>query len=583
MDITSLNNFIEEYYNSCSFGSIMVTSDWGTGKSYYLENDLKPYLEQKNVRTLVVSLHGLSNSFEVSKAIYLEYLLFKAKAKPKKIVRKKAKVAALAVKTVVKGVASYFNVDINCSEQDLLNLYESIDFNNLLLVLEDVERTKMDSVELLAYINNLVEYDNVKVLLIANEKELKNKGGDEYKAIKEKTVCDTRDFTPDVPKAITNILKKCKSKLMCDFLNSENDNDVFSKKIENEITHVAKFDSVNLRSVIYGCDKIDKILNFCSKKSNSLFLTNLIISVLVFTQKLKRGDVLKWESLNEESSAKLGTYTYPLFKFAYDYIVHDYLDQKALNVAEESFLTFLEKEKMKSMFSSIYKVISECYLRPEIEVKEAIDKLLLSLKQNTVPLNNYFNLANYLIFIKNCMSYDKQINECLSLMLENVSGLEEEEVGKMGFLGGIALESQKENEEFEEFRSKFSEIVKKNNLNPLMFSYDLKDLDSFCDGVAKSHEKYIMERSFASRIDSKRLGNLLKQCSAAQINEIRRAYLSVYSFSNIKEYFFNDKDSIKELLDIVSKMKNDKCFDAFQKKQMQYFENNLIDIHNRLQ
>ena len=78
----------------------------------------------------------------------------------------------LIAKTIVKGVTSFFGVDLSVSEKDLNNLYSSVDLTGKLIVLEDVERSSIDIKEILGYVNSLVEQDGVKVLLVANEQEI---------------------------------------------------------------------------------------------------------------------------------------------------------------------------------------------------------------------------------------------------------------------------------------------------------------------------------------------------------------------------------------------------------------------------
>lgn len=95
------------------------------------------------------------------------------------------------------------------------------------IVLEDVERSSIDIIEIMGYVNNLVEQDGVKVLLVANEDEIKryekksetekNEQGEtskdltekskEYVRIKEKTVSDTIYFHADLVASIESILR----------------------------------------------------------------------------------------------------------------------------------------------------------------------------------------------------------------------------------------------------------------------------------------------------------------------------------------------------------------------------------------
>lgn len=61
------------------------------------------------------------------------------------------------------------------SDDDLSELYESVNLKDKLLILEDVERSNINITNLLGYVNGLVERDGVKVLLVANENEILRK------------------------------------------------------------------------------------------------------------------------------------------------------------------------------------------------------------------------------------------------------------------------------------------------------------------------------------------------------------------------------------------------------------------------
>ena len=65
--------FIENYLiNDKTKSAIMLIGGWGTGKSFYIQNVLKPYLEEKQKACIIVSLYGLNDLKDISKAIYLE-------------------------------------------------------------------------------------------------------------------------------------------------------------------------------------------------------------------------------------------------------------------------------------------------------------------------------------------------------------------------------------------------------------------------------------------------------------------------------------------------------------------------------
>lgn len=168
MTYNELNKYILNYIDHNKTNSaIMLTGGWGIGKSYYIQHTLMPFLNDEGKDYVVVSLYGIKELSEISKAIYLEARL--KKINPKNEI---AKAGIIAGKTIVKGVASFFSVDLSQNDDDLNALYSSIDLSDKLIILEDLERTSIDIIELLGYINNFVEQDGVKVLLVANEDEI---------------------------------------------------------------------------------------------------------------------------------------------------------------------------------------------------------------------------------------------------------------------------------------------------------------------------------------------------------------------------------------------------------------------------
>ncbi len=57
MTYQELNEFILAYLaNDITGRAIMLTSEWGTGKSYYVKNVLKPFIDAMDVKKVKVFL-----------------------------------------------------------------------------------------------------------------------------------------------------------------------------------------------------------------------------------------------------------------------------------------------------------------------------------------------------------------------------------------------------------------------------------------------------------------------------------------------------------------------------------------------
>lgn len=157
MNKDELTAYIKNYLeNDKTHSAIMLTGAWGSGKSYYIQNVLTNELNKCNHDVAIVSLYGLKTIAELNKSIYLE---LRAKKTLKKLASKKknkktkksnklfnwlrkhgkeaASGTALVGKTIIKGVAGFFNVPVEFSDKDLEKLYTSINLNGKLIVLED--------------------------------------------------------------------------------------------------------------------------------------------------------------------------------------------------------------------------------------------------------------------------------------------------------------------------------------------------------------------------------------------------------------------------------------------------------------
>lgn len=583
MDNGKLNETILNYFKSPNYiGSIMLSAEWGAGKSFYLQKELIPYLEKNKVNTIVVSLHGLKNDFEISKAIYVEYLLLKDKDKiiRNKILKtKKGKCTVehskLAVKTIVRGISSFFNVDLSCSEEDLKKLYNSIDLSNTLVVFEDVERSKIPVEELLAYVNNLVEYDQVKVVLITNEKELEGKDIERYKKIKEKTVGDTITFVGDPIIAMDSMIRRFDDVRIKDFFAKANDDSFVSKLILKEIK-----DPINLRSIMFGLEKFKEMVLLMNKDIDFEFEKNTLIATLLFVHKYRKDNTIKWDT-EESASTKLGSISYPLYKFIFDYLISNEIDANEFLKKESEYKEIRALSASKSELNKKLEILYSCYIQKEQDVKDTISYIKVLLQSEKIPYELYLKIANYLFYLRPIINYDSVIDECLELMIINIRKINIDDFDRFDIYGGIVL-SDDNFLKYEEYKNKIKAIVKKNKMNPLDFSYKLEDLDSFCKMADNSRDSYYINKAFALLLDINRLISLIKKCSAVQINKIRGVFINIYSSSNIKEFFFSDKDNLIRLRDELLKAKKYKNFDAIQRHQITMMINNLNEILNRL-
>ena len=411
MTYDEMNSFILNYITNDKTGrAIMLTGEWGSGKSYYVKNTLKPFLEKKGHKCVIVSLYGLSDISEISKAIYFELRSFKFKKKHE-VLTTAGVAASLVPKTIFNAMTSHIGYDIGrTSDRQLQKVYKSIDLNDKLIVLEDIERTKIDIIELLGYVNNMCENDGVKVLLVTNESEFlttyekkDDKGKTTrfytddalaYKRIKEKTIGDTIYFFCDYENTIQQIIEPFGVYLQ-KYRTPECVDDI--RYIFYQTT------SQNLRAFIYCCQKVKEIMLFI--EDNSISVKDEIQSILfygcvAFTQRQSKGEDLHFER-DTYLSAKLGlNEQYPLFRFCYNYIVYQELSKDDIMKAVAYYTDYRKNGKWNSGRDSDLRTIKEFHIKTDKEVIEAILNLPLKLNAGDIPYYDYGVLMNFLVAIK---------------------------------------------------------------------------------------------------------------------------------------------------------------------------------------
>ncbi len=592
MNTQELNEYIKNYLeNDKTQRAIMLTAPWGSGKSYYIKNNLCNFLHEKKLDYAIVSLYGIKELKDVSKNLYLE---IRANALTKK--NEKAALVKIVGKTLLKGVAGLFHVDLNQSEEDLQKLYESIELTNRLIIFEDIERTSIDIVDFLGYVNNLVEQDGVKVLLVANEEEIKQietvENGkvkkDEnikYIKIKEKTVSDTIKFTCDRNNSIENIIRQFTK------------NEWFSSMVDNPEFNLAgkigqimiKTESYNFRSLLFACQKTVDIFNMLprSKNYNLDFLTKFFLETVEYCL---REEELNRNKFNEEKPDSNNENNDSISKIISNFKIENRLNNVMKNYIDNQIFDINEFELMQSQFISSQKteeanaVLYKIYYYldfTEEELKSAIDELYEKLKTNTgISYNSYIKIAQYLFEIDKYISYQR-INDCIKQMKNNLkTGIQVGDKVQTHVWGGSVIQNEKENDEFNKFRTYISSLIQEKN--EIDFDYNPESIENY---VFKDLKHQFMEdRGFMKQFNIEKLLAMLEKCSPKQIGYCNEILNQVYmAYYNVFDFMSDDlKNLIKLKNGVDSMIKENTNIDKIKKIRMGFLSDKLDVIIKKL-
>lgn len=182
--------------------ALMVSGDWGTGKTHTVRQVLKDL----SIDPVWVSLYGLRDSSQIDYEIYRQ--MHPLLSHPK---------TRLAGKLAKGFIRATFKIDLDDdgkadgSVSTALPDIKLSEFNNpenaSLLVFDDLERAQFEKMQhVLGYINSFVEILGVRAIVIGSDKKI-DEENKEYKDVKEKLIGRIYKIKPDIESAVSSILK----------------------------------------------------------------------------------------------------------------------------------------------------------------------------------------------------------------------------------------------------------------------------------------------------------------------------------------------------------------------------------------
>ena len=321
--------------------AIMINGEWGSGKTYFWNHKIRNKIEslQLNGRkytTIYMSLYGISNLEDISKKIFIETTQLMDKNMRKYMDNHGQTTIPEYAKTGLD-MANFFGVTQNGDKIDYASFFST---NNKVLCFDDLERANVDVIDILGYINNFVEHDHIKTIIICNEKELSTKlkssnlemktfiatylldkegtllkadkpmvekirekieyvfdKANDYERIKEKLIGETFEYAPRFNYIIDGLL-----------LRYENNKDLmrFLREHTNLITSTfVKSGTRNLRILKHSLNDFKKVFENVNKfypNTNLRVLQTMLIFTIAVSFEIKAGKITKDKFVNINSN-----------------------------------------------------------------------------------------------------------------------------------------------------------------------------------------------------------------------------------------------------------------------------------------
>ena len=633
-----IESVIAEYLkNPRAEYAVMIDGDWGSGKTYFLTHSLMRIMEtidigkDKRRKYAYVSLYGAKSIDEVSKEI-----IFQCFGKKNK---KKVETADMVMETasnILTASLGAVNIDLSKIKDTLAK----IDINNWIICFDDLERCCLPINEMLGYINRLVEHNNCKVIVLANEKEIgkitlnqrleekyqvvlsgrkllfsdnDNSDADNveagidikklqnetkilfnedilYKAIREKVIGLTIKYEPQMEVAFDSIVS------------DYSDGTAFKKYLIENKSKILKYfeeeECYNLRTLISVLGSIKKVYDeMLSYKFNTVKYFDRIMEaflkyIILLTIYYRNGGKIRELNLTTEIGyVSLGQSIFSHtrgFKFLERYCT-------TLSFSEQEFIrvvTLLRQEyeeeekriaKSKQGLAKAYGELAYWWEREDDEVSTLIAQLKEEIKQDKYLFSNYQSIIGQLLVLRHWGHDIGDMDELIDFMNNNIDKSDEiVDVERRSYSFEDSPELRRQYDEYiDRLKLKAgnkNQIIKASELSQYMSSEKwAEELLDYCD---KHFNEFLSRYGFIDLLDVDILLEKMKNASPKDMCLIKDVFKTVYKSYNINEFFVNDKKEIKRFRELVRQMNVAGINKSIAKKSL---EDYLDDIINRLE
>ncbi len=332
--VESILDYVRSDYTDYA---VMINGEWGIGKTHFWNNRIRKKIESmqlngKKYTTIYMSLYGISNLEDISKKIFIETTQLMDK-RLRKFMDANGQTNIPEYAKTGLDMANFFGVTQNGDKIDYADFFSTDD---KVLCFDDLERANVDVIDILGYINNFVEHDHIKTIIICNEKELATKlkssnlemktfiatylldkqgelnttdepmvekiqnkiervfdKANDYERIKEKLIGETFEYAPKFDYIINGILMRY-----------EGNAELIRFLRENTRLIIATFErsgTRNLRILKHALNDFQKIFDMIEKNypnTNNRVMQTMLIFTIAISFEIKAGKITKDKFIN---------------------------------------------------------------------------------------------------------------------------------------------------------------------------------------------------------------------------------------------------------------------------------------------
>lgn len=608
--------------------AVLIDGEWGSGKTYFVNNTLTKIIEKQESdletsrKVQYISLYGCKAISDVQENIAWSFA-----EDARKVIQDKNNFGTTGQKVSNNILLSSKKIGNAILKKFLPNmpLYEiASDWLNLgsfIFVFDDLERCDCPINEVFGFLNELVEHENTKVILIANEKELSGiaeiqylelqysltldnrinwpspntsnfwavrksnsnlisldemerrrkllfptkEANSNYRRIREKLIGVTLKYEPNIPLIISEILKSSKyDPYIKDML--EKKKEAFSLEMQNR-------NHKNLRTFQFFLSKVSYLLEKLSDINTDpeyldIIKEHIISETFYQAIKFKSNDQpsrTMHAQLKKEQEAKFQSIKQYIESGTYNQKIFEY---NVLNLQKELQARIPDDDPY-------YLIYQQYYLQPQDWCEDQLEKVLQRLDENKYPIAFYGKIITSIQRLIDLGFDDEYMNRTKQLMLANITKMNEVKLIDSDLW---YIENQQTKEKVTEVITdinhaikEHSELVSREDVGDILKSDDwINRLENYSN---PNQNRYVQDMSVFSKAPPEQWLNLLHKASPRDIDDFRHWLGDLYPEGTTRKSYSEDSYTIKKI---------QKGLEAIEEKDL-IKKACIIWLHNQLE
>lgn len=541
---------IKRYINNNFYNyAVLINGEWGCGKTNFIKGALSTELKNiyKDKKVIYIPLYGVKNIQDISNTI-----LIKCNGKHD-LDSKWTKL----VQGAGKGLGNMLGISLNnCATI----LSEFIDFKKYIFIFDDLERCDCDINEILGYINNFVEHNNAKVILVANEKEINNSSKN-YERIKEKLIGNTINYYP-------NSLE-VKNKLIDENISNEKLELVLKENLKRDDKYSRVKGHINFRTYQFFLEKISELNKIINKVAWEEY-DDIISDICHYCYKIcilyKIGEYIdEWPSdgtfaIVTIDKGKVYEEKILGYKFIDEYVVNSRLFPEVIERDISAYLT--EKKEVANNPEDPMNIYNRWWEFTEEDLNKGINEIISKLEKEEYEISKFPKILYYFADLESIGLNSEICNKVQEIMIDLVR--ESNEIINLN-MGGIVKSDDRVYEIYQKKIEEINSIINNRRSEEILNRINncFNNMYKWTDEFYKIINEYSStENNILDLIDEEQLLNVILKSNSYDIYRIR------FVLEELSDPIFNIKPFLRKL------------YHRIQKEDLNKYKFDLIQRHN---